>query len=150
MDGLWVHDDSLVDGDEGAVKRQLPDGTLTVGKMREETGKLVAFDSTTFHRVEPWKGHRWSLTAYVNRACRKLQIEAWERLSKLGFVLPSKASAPTPPKNDPDDVLTLFEFAESDKIKPKAVEPSLKSSQRQNPKEKHICPDERKSMCTAE
>ena len=49
-----------------------------------------------------------------------------ERLSKLGFVLPSKASVPAPPKHDPDDDLTLFEFAESDKTTPKAVEPRVK------------------------
>ena len=34
---------------------------------------------------------------------------------------------PAPPKHDPDDDLTLFEFAESDKTKPKAVEPRVKA-----------------------
>ena len=33
---------------------------------------------------------------------------------------------PAPPKHDPDDDLTLFEFAESDRTKPKAVEPRVK------------------------
>ena len=33
---------------------------------------------------------------------------------------------PAPPKHDPDDDLTLFEFAESDKTTPKAVEPRVK------------------------
>ena len=112
----------LHEGDEGAAKRKLPDGTFAHGRVCEEKGKLITFDPKSFHRVETCKGDRWSITAYVNRACHKLQTEERERLSKLGFVLPSKASVPAPPKHDPDDDETLFEFAESDKTKPKAVE----------------------------
>ena len=107
--GLWIHDPSLSEGDEGAVKRQLPDGSYGHGRIEQGKGKLVTFDPKTFHRVEPWKGDRWSVTAYVNRACHELQSEERERLSKLGFRLPSKASVPAPPKHDPDDDLTLPE-----------------------------------------
>ena len=124
--GLWIHDKDLREGDGQAVKRKLPDGNFAYGKILEEKGKLITFNPKSFHRVEPWKGDRWSITAYVNRACHKLQIEERERLSKLGFVLPSKASVPAPPKHDPDDDLTLFEFAESDKTTPKSVEPRVK------------------------
>ena len=124
--GLWIHDKDLREGDGQAVKRKLPDGNFAYGKILEEKGKLITFNPKSFHRVEPWKGDRWSITAYVNRACHKLQNEERDRLSKLGFVLPSKASVPAPPKHDPDDDLTLFEFAESDKTTPKAVEPRVK------------------------
>ena len=125
--GLWIHDGDLDAHDEGAIKTKLPDGTFAYGRISEEKGELVTFDPKSFHRVEPWQGDRWSITACVNRACHKLQIEERECLSKLGFVLPGKASVPAPPKHDPDDDLTLFELAESDKTKPKAVEPRVKS-----------------------
>ena len=125
--GLWIHDGDLGADDEGAIKRKLPDGTFAYGRISEEKGKLVTFDPNSFHRVEPWKRDRWSIAAYVNRACHKLQSEERERLSTVGFVLLSEASVPAPPKRDPDDDLTLFEFAESDKTKPKAVEPRVKS-----------------------
>ena len=115
---LWVHDEGLGEGDQHAVKRRLPDGNFAYGRISEVKGKLITFDPKSFHR--------WSITAYVNRACHKLQNEERERLSRLGFVLPSKASVPAPPKTDPDDDLTLFEFAESDKTTPKAVEPRVK------------------------
>ena len=90
--GLWVHDGDLNEGDEGAIQRKLPDGTFACGRITEGKGKLITFDPKSFHRVEPWKGDRWSIAAYVNRACHKLQSEGagaplktWFRFTKQSF-----------------------------------------------------------------
>ena len=45
--------------------------------------KLVRFNPKTYHSVVPWKGDRWSITAYVNRAVPKLRSDEVSKASKL-------------------------------------------------------------------
>ena len=130
--GLWIHDDDV--GQDG-IRKKLPNGFYVSGKVHDTRHKLVKFNPKVYHSVEKWGGDRWSVTAYTNRACHKLSEEQMSNLRRLGFVVQKQSlpTSPAPKPVDPDDDLTLAEFHESDKTKPKIIPPRTKPEVKTKP-----------------
>ena len=65
--------------------------------------QLVRFNPKTYHCVVPWKGDRWSITAYVNRAVPKRQSDEILKLRSCGFSVSKRAAIPAPVPDPEDD-----------------------------------------------
>ncbi|OLP94911.1 hypothetical protein AK812_SmicGene23039 [Symbiodinium microadriaticum] len=116
------------------------DGTKLPGKLHVTKHRVLTFNPKTYHAVRPWKGDRWSITSYVNRAVHKLDSEQLAQLKEYGFHVPSKVSAPSSLLVSPDDKeKTLFDLV-SDGIdkelaadlasKPKAKSKGIKGKEK--------------------
>ena len=70
---------------------------------------MLTFDPKTHHCVRPWKGDRWSITSYVNRAIHQLDPSQISRLREYGFNVPTKVSAPSLVEPE-DEVRSLYDL----------------------------------------
>ena len=61
---LWIHDAAARKGEPNVTSHRLGNKTL-YGKEHSTHKKLIQFDPKQYHCVVPWKGDRWSITAYV-------------------------------------------------------------------------------------
>ena len=64
---IWIHDPAARKG-EPKVTMQKVGLRMLCGIKHDSHSKLVRFNPKTYHCVVPWKGDRWSITAYVNKA----------------------------------------------------------------------------------
>ncbi|CAE7751426.1 unnamed protein product, partial [Symbiodinium microadriaticum] len=71
---LWIHDAAARKGEPNVTSHRLGNKTL-YGKEHVTYKKLIQFDPKEYHCVVPWKGDRWSITAYVNRADERVLQE---------------------------------------------------------------------------
>ena len=141
---LWIHDPEADPKSKRYHCAKAKDGTKLHGKLHVTKHRVLTFNPKTYHAVRPWKGDRWSITSYVNRAVHKLDSEQLAQLKEYGFHVPSKVSAPSSLLVSPEDKeKTLFDLV-SDGIdkelaadlasKPKAKSKgSRKRKRKQNP-----------------
>ena len=108
---LWIHDPEADPKSKRYHSAKAKDGTKLPGKLHVTKHRVLTFNPKTYHAVRPWKGDRWSITSYVNRAVRKLDSEQLAQLKEYGFHVPSKVSAPSSLLVSPEDKeKTLFDL----------------------------------------
>ena len=108
---LWVHDPEADPKSKRYHCAKAKDGTKLPGKLHVTKHRILTFNPKTYHAVRPWKGDRWSITSYVNRAVHKLDSEQLAQLKEYGFHVPSKVSAPSSLLVSPEDKeKTLFDL----------------------------------------
>ena len=88
--------------------------------------KLVRFNPKTYHCVVPWKGDRWSVTAYVNRAVPKLQSDEVSKLRRYGFSISKRAAIPAPVPDPEDDRVLEDLVTRPSAPRQMSLEPSLR------------------------
>ena len=84
--GLWIHGEPP-DGTP-LVRRQLSDGSVQRGYVRDVRHQLVTFDPKTLHATQGWKGTRLVVSAYTTRLVEALSKEDRRKLYQLEFPLP--------------------------------------------------------------
>ncbi|CAE7238970.1 unnamed protein product [Symbiodinium sp. KB8] len=129
---LWIHDPDANPESERYYCAKAKDGTKLPGKLHSTRHRVLNFNPKTYHAVRPWKGDRWSITSYVNRAVHKLNPEQLAQLKEYGFHVPSKVSAPSSLLISPEDEgKTLFDLVSDEIDKELAVDlaskPKVKS-----------------------
>ena len=92
---LWIHDPEADPKSKRYHCAKAKDGTKLPGKLHVTKHRVLTFNPKTYHAVRPWKGDRWSITSYVNRAVHKIDSEQLAQLKEYGFHVPSKVSAPS-------------------------------------------------------
>ena len=141
---LWIHDAAARKGEPNVTSHRLGNKTL-YGKEHVTHKKLIQFDPKQYHCVVPWKGDRWSITAYVNRAVPKLSEAEIKQLHGYGFKLSKRAAIPAPVP-DPEDERVLQELL-GDEVAPRPEEPrtkpkvKIRESEKKKKKEKKSKPD---------
>ncbi|CAE7879497.1 unnamed protein product, partial [Symbiodinium sp. KB8] len=141
---LWIHDAAARKGEPNVTSHRLGNKTL-YGKEHVTYKKLIQFDPKEYHCVVPWKGDRWSITAYVNRAVPKLSEAEIKQLHGYGFKLSKRAAIPAPVP-DPEDERVLQELL-GDEVAPRPEEPrtkpkvKIRESEKKKKKEKKSKPD---------
>ncbi|CAE7627625.1 unnamed protein product, partial [Symbiodinium microadriaticum] len=141
---LWIHDAAARKGEPNVTSHRLGNKTL-YGKEHVTHKKLIQFDPKQYHCVVPWKGDRWSITAYVNRAVPKLSEAEIKLLHSYGFKLSKRAAIPAPVP-DPEDERVLQELL-GDEVAPRTEEPrtkpkvKIRESDKKKKKEKKSKPD---------
>ena len=141
---LWIHDAAARKGEPNVTSHRLGNKTL-YGKEHVTHKKLIQFDPKLYHCVVPWKGDRWSITAYVNRAVPKLSEAELKLLHGYGFKLSKRAAIPAPIP-DPEDERVLRELL-GDEAAPRPEEPrtkpkvKIRESEKKKKKEKKSKPD---------
>ena len=99
---IWIHDPAARKG-EPKVTMQKVGLRMLCGIKHDSHNQLVRFNPKTYHCVVPWKGDRWSITAYVNRAVPKLQSDEISKLRSYGFSVSKRAAIPAPVPDPEDD-----------------------------------------------
>ena len=120
---LWIHDAAARKGEPNVTSHRLGNKIL-YGKEHSTHKKLIQFDPKQYHCVVPWKGDRWSITAYVNRAVPKLPEAEIKLLHGYGFKLSKRTAIPAPVP-DPEDDRVLQELL-GDEAAPRPEEPRTK------------------------
>ncbi|CAE7353670.1 unnamed protein product [Symbiodinium natans] len=118
---LWIHDDTVRKDEPGCINKIAPTGAKLGGRLHRSKSKIISFDPKTFHCVTPWKGERWSITGYVNRAVHRLDSHQLEKLKSLGFLLPKQKNFPPAVPAEIDEEMTLYELATMDPPAPAPV-----------------------------
>ena len=106
---LWIRDDKAERGSKNYASIRMPDGSTLKGKLHRTKHKMLTFDPKTHHCVRPWKGDRWSITSYVNRAIHQLDPSQISRLREYGFNVPTKVSAPSLVEPE-DEVRSMYDL----------------------------------------
>ncbi|CAE7594010.1 unnamed protein product [Symbiodinium natans] len=140
---LWIHDDTIRKDEPGCINKIAPTGAKLGGRLRRSKSKVISFDPKTFHCVTPWKGERWSITGYVNRAVHRLDSHQLEKLKSLGFLLPKQKDFPPAVPAEIDEEMTLYELATMD---PPAPAPEPKSKPKVKLKKKPEEPSDKKKI----
>ena len=120
---LWIHDAAARKGEPNVTSHRLGNKIL-YGKEHSTHKKLIQFDPKQYHCVVPWKGDRWSITAYVNRAVPKLPEAEIKLLQGYGFKLSKRTAIPAPVP-DPEDDRVLQELL-GDEAAPRPEQPRTK------------------------
>ena len=140
---LWIHDDTVRKDEPGCINKIAPTGAKLGGRLHRSKSKIISFDPKTFHCVTPWKGERWSITGYVNRAVHRLDSHQLEKLKSLGFLLPKQKNFPPAVPAEIDEEMTLYELATMD---PPAPAPEPKSKPKVKLKKKPEEPSDKKKI----
>ena len=138
---LWVHDNCLEKNQRDTEVMTSPSGDSMVGKLWDSRENVVTFNPKSYHCVTPWKGERWSITAYVNRAIHKLSPDEITKLKEYGFLVPRRSVEVPAAPVEIDEEMTLHDLAMMDlpKSSPdRARKPETKSKGKptSSPKEK--------------
>ena len=137
----WIHDAAARKGEPNVTSHRLGNKVL-YGKEHSTHKKLIQFDPKQYHCVVPWKGDRWSITAYVNRAVPKLPETEIKLLHGYGFKLSKRAAIPAPVP-DPEDDRVLQELL-GDEVAPRPEEKpkvKIRESEKKKKREKKSKPD---------
>ena len=144
---VWIHDPTARKGEPNVTPQQVGLKTL-YGVKHVTRDKLARFNPRSYHCVVPWKGDRWSITAYVNRAVPKLQSNEVSKLLSYGFSISKRAAIPAPVP-DPEDDRVLEDLVTRDSA-PRPSEPrtkpkvKIRASDKKKDKKKNEKPEEPK------
>ena len=87
---LWLEvDDARADG----VRWKQKGGKRVPGILQTTNRCPTTFDPHRYHGTMPWKGLRYSITAYTTRNVTQIAGGLRQQLEKLGFPVPSPATA---------------------------------------------------------
>ncbi|CAE7251810.1 unnamed protein product, partial [Symbiodinium natans] len=111
---LWVHDNCLEKNQRDTEVMTSPSGDSVVGKLWDSRENVVTFNPKSYHCVTPWKGERWSITAYVNRAIHKLSPDEITKLKEYGFLVPRRSVEVPAAPVEIDEEMTLHDLAMMD------------------------------------
>ncbi|CAE6970116.1 unnamed protein product [Symbiodinium natans] len=111
---LWVHDNCIEKNQRDTEVMTSPSGDSMVGKLWDSRENVVTFNPKSYHCVTPWKGERWSITAYVNRAIHKLSPDEITKLKEYGFLVPRRSVEVPAAPVEIDEEMTLHDLAMMD------------------------------------
>ena len=137
--GLWIHDPNAMKTDKNYLEVKDSVGTKLPGMVHDSHNKIVVFDPKTSHFVRPWKGERWSITAYTCRSVYQLDNQDVAKLRGCGFVIPHKRVPIAPASADDPDERTLRELMEEDmpvRPLPDRTKPTVKLKAKPKPEPK--------------
>ena len=143
---LWIHDAAARKGEPNVTSHRLGNKIL-YGKEHSTHKKLIQFDPKQYHCVVPWKGDRWSITAYVNRAVPKLPEAEIKLLHGYGFKLSKRAAIPAPVPDPEDERVSVLQKLLGDEVAPRPEEPrtkpkvKIRESEKKKKNEKKSKPD---------
>ena len=93
--GLWIQSsgNEKAAGRPQEVQKELPNGEVVSGSVRETRHRVVTFNPKLWHETQPWKGNRMIVTAFTTRGVTYLSEHDRKYLLGPGFKLPRQGAS---------------------------------------------------------